>query len=197
MAALLETSAASDINFNISQAQVDKLEEDSFCIIDNVLQADIASSLLAELTWLTTIGFSNMIPNRTSFGSRLYTKPGIFELDLHQTAVRTQLKNMDNLFTESRTKLIPLLSRLGIENLSDSDDDKSRTIKLQFNNGSGGCFPYHYDNPGPPSNRLLTCILYLNREWEPEHGGELTLYPFLQQVVTFQVAHYLTCISTS
>ena len=27
----------------------------------------------------------------------------------------------------------------------------ARTVKLQHNRGGGGCFPLHYDNPGPPS----------------------------------------------
>ena len=43
--------------------------------------------------------------------------------------------------------------------------DAARTVKLQHNRGGGGCFPLHYDNPGPPSRRALTCILYLNPDW--------------------------------
>lgn len=45
--------------------------------------------------------------------------------------------------------------------------------------GSGGCFPLHYDNPGPPNKRALTCLLYLNPDWNEGDGGEVCLRPFL------------------
>ena len=45
--------------------------------------------------------------------------------------------------------------------------------------GSGGCFPLHYDNPGPPNKRALTCLLYLNPDWKVGDGGEVCLRPFL------------------
>lgn len=47
--------------------------------------------------------------------------------------------------------------------------------------GSGGCFPLHYDNPGPPNKRALTCLLYLNPHWKEGDGGEVCLTPFLQK----------------
>ena len=39
----------------------------------------------------------------------------------------------------------------------------------------------HYDNPGPPNNRILTCVIYLNPNWENGDGGEIVLCPFLTQ----------------
>jgi hypothetical protein len=48
----------------------------------------------------------------------------------------------------------------------------------------GGCFPYHYDNPGAPSKRQLTVVVYLNPFWQPGDGGELVLWPFLGEKVT-------------
>lgn len=47
--------------------------------------------------------------------------------------------------------------------------------------GSGGCFPLHYDNPGPPNKRALTCLLYLNPDWKEGDGGEVCLTPFLKK----------------
>lgn len=52
------------------------------------------------------------------------------------------------------------------------------TIKLQCNEGAGGCFPMHYDTRGSQSRRGLTMLFYLNEAWEPSHGGELRLFPF-------------------
>ena len=134
----------------------------------------------------------------------MFTKPGIFEIDLHQSDIRNQLPWMDALFQYSKT-FIALLKEFGFSDLAESDNDNSRlnccqsdshidpniltclyyfrrTIKLQYNNGTGGCFPAHYDNPGPGSNRAITCILYLNKDWCDRYGGEITLYPFLGEV---------------
>lgn len=47
--------------------------------------------------------------------------------------------------------------------------------------GSGGCFPCHYDNPGPPNKRALTCLLYLNPSWKEGDGGEVCLRTFLDK----------------
>ena len=52
------------------------------------------------------------------------------------------------------------------------------TVKLQFNQGRGGCFPMHLDTTAETSGRTLTAILYLSDGWEPRHGGELRLLPF-------------------
>jgi len=41
----------------------------------------------------------------------------------------------------------------------------------------------HYDNPGPPNNRQISCIVYLNPDWETGHGGEITLLPFMGKEV--------------
>lgn len=45
---------------------------------------------------------------------------------------------------------------------------------------AGGCFPFHYDNPGRPNKRCLTCLVYLNPSWKEGDGGELELLPFLR-----------------
>lgn len=49
--------------------------------------------------------------------------------------------------------------------------------------GSGGCFPLHYDNPGAPNKRALTCLLYLNPAWKEGDGGEVCLVPFLKKEI--------------
>jgi len=54
------------------------------------------------------------------------------------------------------------------------------TIKLQCNEGNGGCFPLHYDNPGKPDKRRLSCLLYLNPGYIINSGGQLRVAPFLQ-----------------
>ena len=44
-------------------------------------------------------------------------------------------------------------------------EKKGRALKVQRNGGGGACFPYHYDNPGRPNKRRLTCLIYLVPEW--------------------------------
>jgi hypothetical protein len=55
---------------------------------------------------------------------------------------------------------------------------------INYNLNSGGCFPLHYDNPGPPNRRALTCLFYLNENWQEGDGGEVELQPFLSQKIT-------------
>eukprot|EP00664_Eupelagonemidae_sp_cell27_P009852 gene9852-7414_t len=51
-------------------------------------------------------------------------------------------------------------------------------VKVQYNEGAGGCFPMHFDTRRcRQSRRHLTMVLYLNPLWEPQHGGELRLFP--------------------
>jgi hypothetical protein len=71
--------------------------------------------------------------------------------------------------------------------------DEARVVKLQHNKGFGGCFPSHYDNPGGASQRLLTCILYLNCDWKKGDGGELCLTPFLKRNVKVKPLHDRLC----
>ncbi|CAN0313487.1 unnamed protein product, partial [Hapterophycus canaliculatus] len=77
--------------------------------------------------------------------------------------------------------LVEALATAFPEGLRLSRGTQGRTLKLQRNAGSGGCFPMHYDNPGPPNKRALTCLLYLNPDWKEGDGGEVCLTPFLQK----------------
>ncbi len=140
---------------------------------------------------------------------------------MHQKDVCARLPLMQQLFDVSKRSLVSALSAafpcvpLGLgpdaSDASDASDaalDTLRTIKLQYNEGEGGCFPCHYDNPGGGvgggvgggagggtgggagggggggSRRALTCVFYLNREWAEGDGGELTLLPFLAAPVS-------------
>ncbi|CAM9459011.1 unnamed protein product, partial [Chrysoparadoxa australica] len=137
-------------------------------------------------------------PNKTQFthpdGTTMcYSKPHIFEADLHDEVLRAKVPALSELFTSTSPQPSPLplppalveafQCLLGGETTL-CTGSKGMTVKLQMNEGEGGCFPYHYDNPGPPNRRRLTCLLYLNPDWEEGHGGEMILHPFLQSPVT-------------
>eukprot|EP00300_Choanocystis_sp_HF-7_P009980 c16730_g1_i3.p1 GENE.c16730_g1_i3~~c16730_g1_i3.p1 ORF type:complete len:274 (+),score=58.93 c16730_g1_i3:308-1129(+) len=53
-----------------------------------------------------------------------------------------------------------------------------QTLKAQHNLGRGGGFPLHFDTSLEVDSRKVTCILYLNEHWQPDHGGELVLDPY-------------------
>ena len=111
---------------------------------------------------------------------------------------------MNKLFIASKSSLIEALMKYLSDSMQLTSGDMGRTIKLQHNQGKGGCFPYHYgiytnasvlrvlclflliDNPGLPNKRCLTCILYLNLNWKVGDGGELLLQPFLQPTISIQ-----------
>jgi len=80
----------------------------------------------------------------------------------------------------------------------DCDADSERKLKLDTNippaiklqiNAGGGSFPLHYDNPGPPNKRSLTCIVYLNPNWTEGDGGEIVLWPFLDKPMVIPPLH--------
>ena len=196
----------------IDESVCASLTAEHFVVVDEVLssspatqlQVPTADGLLREMLWLVSVGaspspscinssYKYLKQNQTSFGSALFAKPGIFEADWHDEKIRSldELSCMHSLAASckelvsrlkshwkgSEEKLVPMVG-----------EADPCSIKMQFNNGMGGCFPAHYDNPGPPNTRALTCILYLNPDWRPGHGGELTLYPFLSRTPSRSIA---------
>jgi len=159
-----------------------------------------ALALREEIEWLSAKD-GVMRPNRTHFanpkGERfLFAKPGIVEADMHDESVAAIVPELRAFFEAAATRFADAFDPQpedassgrregGGQHGSDftysyalSRGHDARTVKVQRNDGTGGCFPTHYDNPGPPSKRALTCILYLNPHWRTGDGGELDLVPF-------------------
>ena len=173
--------------FDIVDDQVAaRLRTDGFAVVDGIFGSDWAHAFLDELQWLTKKDL--LIENRTQFtnaqGERIIVrKPNIFEVDLHMEIVRTKVPQMDALFRQRHfvRALAAQLPEFGLR-----DGPNGVTVKLQHNKGCGACFPLHYDNPGRPSNRKLTCLVYLNPDWKKGDGGELKLFPLLHEPVTIE-----------
>eukprot|EP00049_Salpingoeca_infusionum_P020310 m.363788 g.363788 ORF g.363788 m.363788 type:complete len:316 (-) comp24221_c0_seq1:247-1194(-) len=121
----------------------------------------------------------NQVQFTTSQGSMVLTKPGIYECDLHSEEPRAHVPALSELFDSMDT----LQSHLQLFELS-RGGKSTFTFKLQINDGTSGCFPWHYDNPTRPNKRRVTCLVYLNPEWQDGDGGEVVLLPFLQKPVT-------------
>ena len=65
-----------------------------------------------------------------------------------------------------RASLAPVSDRVASSGLDGGEDGAAGvSVKAQRNAAgvdgapSGGCFPLHYDNAGPPSRRALTCLV--------------------------------------
>jgi len=168
-----------------------QFEEQGFCVVK--LDSQGPCDPQAWSTTLRKCYESNLMsPNQVQFTAAgqskpiCLTKPNIFEADMHDASIRKQLPDFDNLFSKEMVPLIQTLNtKIPTLQLAGHDSPlvatKSITVKLQVN--TGGAFPWHYDNPGPPNKRKLTLALYLTEDWKESDGGEIVLLPFLGEQV--------------
>jgi hypothetical protein len=149
------------------------LLHNGFAVVDNALSGgkDMTARLRSEIDKLP------LVPNETHFASSASTlrlaKSHIREAELHlaPAAVRTAAPNLvaleqDAALSAMLSVYIPAITL------------RSQALKAQHNAGSGGCFPIHVDSDPSVDKRVITAILYLNENWNKDHGGELRLYPF-------------------
>lgn len=122
-------------------------------------------------------------PNQVNFNGMIYSKPGIFEVDLHDENLRKGLSTFEQLFEDN---VIAKYVKSHVPEFGLLTSQRDITIKLQYNNGTGGAFPFHYDNPGRPNKRKITILVYLNKNWKKGDGGELVLKPFLEKDVIIE-----------
>lgn len=172
-----------------------KLQTDGYAVVDNIFGADWSNALRNEMKWLSTADL--LQPNETQFTTKdldgnllpqRFTKPNIYELDLHAESARKLVPEFDQLFERfsvHHAELVHALHQYCPE-LELDPRASATTIKLQHNAGNGGCFPLHYDNPGRPNNRRITCLVYLNPDWKSGDGGELQLLPFCDKEVVIE-----------
>ncbi|OLP94192.1 Inosine-5'-monophosphate dehydrogenase [Symbiodinium microadriaticum] len=162
----------------VDEEKTCQLMERGWFVVEDFLKDDVAKSLRKEALRASTAG--KLLPHRFQFSTGTFTKPHIYEADLHNESLQEELPAFaELLFDDSlRMRIDELLPDLKLER-----GHRSKTVKLQQNTGRGGCFPCHYDNAGPPSNRSITCLVYLNPQWVVGDGGELVLMPFLMPQV--------------
>mmetsp|Transcript_22695 Transcript_22695/g.43377 ORF Transcript_22695/g.43377 Transcript_22695/m.43377 type:complete len:351 (-) Transcript_22695:378-1430(-) len=159
-----------------------RLRSSGFAVVDNILTHEAAVKLAEEIEdmGVNTRG-SLMHKNSThlvdkSGATQLLEKEHIWELDPRApeiweaaTASRAPLLRT----VEKDSSLAKLLNKYTSELRLDA-----QALKVQYNEGDGGCFPMHLDSDPDLDSRQLTAIFYLNQDWEPHHGGMLRLYPF-------------------
>lgn len=163
---------------SVSPAHAAEIRDCGFTVIDGFFGQERAAALREEA--MSAAHNCHLPEHKFQFGSSLFVKPHIYEADLHDEALREDLPEFADLFFEDglAQSLASQLPELGVES-----GPSAKTLKVHYNNGSGGCFPWHYDNAGRPSKRSITCIVYLNPSWKDGDGGELALQPFLKPEV--------------
>ena len=169
------------------------LLECGYAILDNALDAPTAALLRAELSALKAKGA--LRPHQFAFKdeeagvAQVYTKPHIWEAETTDASVEEAaprlLTALEALAVpRAAAAAFPTLQLVDGRPLEQSAGATGVVVKLQCNEGAGGCFPLHYDNAGPPSKRRLTCLFYLSVGWSETDGGELQLVPWLGAPVT-------------
>lgn len=171
-----------------------------YAVVDNVLEDTHANELFKEMILLESS--NEFEPNRVQFTVPgmsepiIAKKPGVFEIDLHNEKKRQRVPYFSALFNgnafatalqdvEKRYKnegqqehpqFASESSRINEMPVRIQTGPSGKTIKLQIN--QKGAFPMHYDNPGRPNCRRWTCLIYLNRDWKENDGGELVITTF-------------------
>ena len=166
----------------IFAANVDKLQDLGYFSCNGFYTNDEAQSVRDDLIALDNLEESIFKEHLFQFAGKRYPKPNIYEIDLHDAKLRSQFAILETIFNVVGPNLVKT-AHAAFPAL-ELDPTSASAIKVQLN--KGGSFPCHYDNPGPPNTRRLTCIVYLNPEWNDSLGGELELMPFLKKKVTIQ-----------
>jgi len=173
-----ERTSSSSSSCPVSLGHAEELWNEGFTIIDDFLTVDRARHLREEVVQFARSG--RMPEHRFQFGSSRFVKPHVFEADLHDDNMQSELpQTAELLFDEGLVKRLNAL----LPELHLVPGPKGKSLKVQHNAGGGGCFPCHYDNPGKPNHRAITCVVYLNPGWSEGDGGEIVLSPFLQPEV--------------
>ena len=159
--------------------RANKVLTHGWCQMDGFLGRDRALELHMAALSLARAGNSMFSPHKFQFAGKIFGKPNIYEIDLHDASKRERVPVLQHIFHVIGPAIVAA-AHAALPSL-ELDPTAPSAIKVQLN--AGGSFPCHYDNPGPPNKRRLTCLVYLNPQWEVGDGGEMELIPFLESPV--------------
>jgi hypothetical protein len=158
----------------ITDEVVATLVDKGYAVVDNALPAALCRKLKAEMEGLERNG---QMWNSKSYGSDDdgAPHPHINETQLDYKQVRSHAPTFARMEHDpslvERMRGVPGLGKLA-----------SQHVRIQINEGHGGCYTMHTDSGtgpmGPGQTLCLTALLYLNEHWQPGDGGELRVFPF-------------------
>ena len=203
----MTTNPNPSADLGLTPDAITQLRNNSFTVVDDFLPLDLANQLLSDANKLTSNG--EFKQHYFQFGGVALAKPCVYEMDLSALDGSSRMDDtINNKELGSWKDMIDTIGPSFVKQVDDLDkqfDDASTTsstsmpelsldvntrpaIKIQLNTG-GGSFPWHYDNPGPPNMRALTCVVYLNPTWTEGDGGEIVLWPFLSKSTKIPPLH--------
>ncbi len=195
----MTTNPSVPADLGVGPDAIAQLRNNSFAVIDDFLPLDLADQLLSDADNLNSNGHFKQ--HYFNFGGSALAKPFVYEMDL--SALNSRVGDAKNENLGSWKDMIDDIGPEFVKKVSDLDKPTSTkttmpalsldvnarpAIKIQLNTG-GGSFPWHYDNPGPPNLRALTCVVYLNPTWKNGDGGEIVLWPFLSKSTKVSPLH--------
>ena len=191
----MTTNPNPSADLGLTPDAIAQLRNNSFTVVDDFLPLDLANQLLSDADRLNSKN-GHFKQHYFQFGGAALAKPFVYEMDLSaldgrkDDAISRDLgswKDMIDNIGPSFVKKVDDLDKQFDASLS-LDVNAPPAIKIQLNTG-GGSFPWHYDNPGPPNMRALTCVVYLNPHWKDGDGGEIVLWPFLSRSTKVSPLH--------
>eukprot|EP01101_Sappina_pedata_P004052 TRINITY_DN1660_c0_g1_i1.p1 TRINITY_DN1660_c0_g1~~TRINITY_DN1660_c0_g1_i1.p1 ORF type:complete len:350 (-),score=112.68 TRINITY_DN1660_c0_g1_i1:45-1094(-) len=190
---------ASRLRIVITPALCQQLADKGYAVADNAF-GPLASQLRQDITLLHSKKLlrnnrtyykpdekarSEDGSSKVSFGYSV-KKPHIMEAELDDAGVgefAEEIPALRSIGDRDNFVMGSILNeRLGIS--LDGVD-----VKMQVNEGEGGCFPMHIDTAASVSKRQITALLYLNPGWKEEDGGQIRLYPFPYSHVDINPIH--------
>lgn len=158
----------------ITPAVCADLEAKGYAVVDNVWLPRTNKLLREELESLyhRSMMHANCTHLVKDNAVTLLAKSNIYEAELTLDSKVQDAAPIVNQINEDRT-LMTMLSLFMPKLTLDS-----QAIKMQYNCGTGGCFPAHFDSDEQLDGRRITAICYLNDGWQAAEGGALRLYPW-------------------
>jgi hypothetical protein len=128
----------------LTEERCAELRTCGYVTVDNVFGEMRAAALRDDIALLQEQAL--LSPNETQFsvpggGVVRFRKPHIFEGDMHDDRLRALVPELNALFHQEAlvTALNAKLPELHLKHST-----AARTLKVQYNSGGGGCFPWHY-----------------------------------------------------
>jgi hypothetical protein len=146
---------------------------DGFCVIDNVAGAELCKIMRAEAVAFHDNGAMGQSYSEAADESgalQRFEKPGVFSLELNGNEV-----DKGSFLLHYTAAILHTIPQLINHHLDASLSSSNYGTKLAVTRG-GAKYPKHVDNVGAPDHRKLTCIYYLNGDWEESNGAELRVW---------------------
>ena len=162
------------LDARVTDDVVERLVERGYVVVDDALPSSLCQKLRREMEALESNG---QMWNSQSYGGGGGGSPHLHinETQLDYKEVRRYAPTFARM--EHDPSLIELVR--GVPGLHDL---YFQHVRIQINQGRGGCYTMHTDSGSRAESDgqtlSLTALFYLNEKWKPGDGGELRVFPY-------------------